>query len=193
MARKKNYINNKDMYNALCDYLNKYSECIEQQKETPRIPDYIGQAFYLLSERIGRKQNFSRYSYLDEMKGDGIENCIMQIRSFNPQKSNNPFAYFSTIIHNAFIRRIKREKQQQYIKIKNLDNLCIIDEIAGIQNSKTAYNEITDAYVKSFEEKKAKKPVKKKTKSKLAALIEIENENEQPEKEPITADGSKFN
>ena len=52
MARKKNYINNKDMYNALCDYLNKYSECIEQQKETPRIPDYIGQAFYLLCEEL---------------------------------------------------------------------------------------------------------------------------------------------
>lgn len=188
IARKKHYINNKDLYSALCDYLNKYSECEEQGKTTPRIPEYVGEAFYLLCERIGRKPNFSRYSYLDEMKSDGMENCVMQIRSFNPQKSNNPFAYFSTIIHNAFIRRIKKEKQQHYIKIKNLDNLCIVDEIAGIQNQKSTYNEITDAYVKSFEEKKTKKPVKKTKKAnKLTELIE--NNDEHTEEEPITANG----
>lgn len=174
MARKKHYINNKDMYEALCDYLNDYSNCIEAKKETPRIPDYIGKAFVLLCDRIGTKPNFSGYSYLDEMKGDGIENCVMQVRSFNPQKSNNPFAYFSTIIHNAFIRRIKKEKRQHYIKIKNLDNLSVNDEIAGIQSQKAVYNEITDAYVKSFENKKEKKPAPKK---KVAVLTErFENE-----------------
>jgi len=163
MARKRNYINNRDFYEALCTYFNKCSEAEEQGKPIPSAPDYIGKAFMLLCDRIGTKGNFSGYSYLDEMKSDAIENCIAQIRSFNPQKSQNPFAYFTTVIKNAFVRRIKKEKVQHYIKIKNLDNLSVNDEIAGITTQQNLHNEISDNYVRDFESKNnVKKPKKKK-------------------------------
>ena len=50
------------------------------------------------------------------MISDGIENCLQYLDNFNPEKSNNPFAYFTQIIYYAFIRRIQKEKKQTTIK-----------------------------------------------------------------------------
>jgi hypothetical protein len=56
------------------------------------------------------------------MIGDGIENCLTYVHNFNPEKSNNPFAYFTQIIFYAFLRRIEKEKKQLYIKHKFIEN-----------------------------------------------------------------------
>ena len=40
------------------------------------------------------------------------------MHNFNPNKIKNPFAYFTQIIYYAFLRRIQKEKKQQYIKYK---------------------------------------------------------------------------
>jgi DNA-directed RNA polymerase specialized sigma24 family protein len=41
--------------------------------------------------------------------------------NFDPEKSQNPFAYFTQIIHYAFLRRIQREKRQLEIKNKIIE------------------------------------------------------------------------
>lgn len=174
MARKRHYINNRDFYDALCTYLNDCSIAEDQGKPLPQVPNYVAKAFMLLCDRIGSRANFGSYSYLDEMKGDALLNCIAQVRSFNPQKSQNPFAYFTTVIKNAYIRKIKSEKVQHYIKIKNLDNLSVNDEIAGITTQQNLHNEITDEYVRDFESKNnVKKPGPKKKK----AVVALETDN----------------
>jgi hypothetical protein len=55
--------------------------------------------------------------------GNGLltGNCIQYLHNFNPEKSQNPFAYFTQIIHYAFIRRIGKEKRQLEIKNKILE------------------------------------------------------------------------
>jgi hypothetical protein len=40
--------------------------------------------------------------------------------NFDPEKSSNPFSYFTQIIYYAFLRRIEKEKKQAYIKFKCL-------------------------------------------------------------------------
>jgi DNA-directed RNA polymerase specialized sigma24 family protein len=52
---------------------------------------------------------------------DGIENCLQYIDNFDPEKSSNPFAYFTQIIYYAFLRRIQKEKKQLEIKTKILE------------------------------------------------------------------------
>ena len=64
------------------------------------------------------------------MISDGIENCLQYLDNFNPEKSNNPFAYFTQIIYYAFVRRIQKEKKQVTIKQKlimeaNYDDLTL--------------------------------------------------------------------
>ena len=62
---------------------------------------------------------------------DGIENCVRYIHNFNPEKSKNPFAYFTQIIYFSFLRRISMEKKQLEIKNKILE--------------KTNFDEVFDA------------------------------------------------
>jgi len=61
------------------------------------------------------------------MISDGIENCLMYIHNFDPDKSKNPFAYFTQIIYYAFLRRIQKEKKQTELKQKLIQNM-IVDE-----------------------------------------------------------------
>ena len=56
------------------------------------------------------------------MVSDGIENCLQYVKNFNPEKSSNPFAYFTQIIYYAFLRRIQREKKQTHVKNKMIEN-----------------------------------------------------------------------
>jgi DNA-directed RNA polymerase specialized sigma24 family protein len=57
------------------------------------------------------------------MISDGIENCLVAVDKFDPEKSSNPFAYYTQIIYFAFIRRIQKEKKQQATKYKMLENV----------------------------------------------------------------------
>ena len=60
-------------------------------------------------------------SYKDDMISDAVENCLQYCLNFDPEKSSNPFAYFTQVTHYAFLRRIQREKRQLEIKNKILE------------------------------------------------------------------------
>lgn len=149
----RNYINNREMYNALCEYLTKRKEAEEAGKTLPQIPKYLAECFLQIANRLGTKANFAYYSYLEEMKSDGVMNCIQYIKNFNPEKSNNPFAYFTQIIKFAFIRRIEQEKKQLYVKYKNYQNLNVQEDLAGEGVGGPELNEISNDYIDTFEKK----------------------------------------
>ena len=73
------------------------------------------------------------------MISDGIENCLQYIHNFNPEKSKNPFAYFTQIIYYAFIRRIQKEKKQTHIKNKMIENQEYIDFVT-LEGDDTKYS-----------------------------------------------------
>jgi hypothetical protein len=57
------------------------------------------------------------------MISDGVENCIQYMGNFDPDKSSNPFSYFTQVIWFAFLRRIAKEKKQTYIKGKLIQEI----------------------------------------------------------------------
>jgi DNA-directed RNA polymerase specialized sigma24 family protein len=86
--------------------------------------------------------------FRDDMISDGIENCVQYIHNFNPEKSQNPFAYFTQIIHYAFLRRIQKEKKQLDIKTKiiertGFDEVMMVDD-SLLSGSSSDYNTIKD-------------------------------------------------
>ena len=86
--------------------------------------------------------------FRDDMISDGIENCVQYIHNFDPEKSRNPFAYFTQIIHYAFLRRIQKEKKQLDIKTKiiertGFDEVMMVDDTA-LSGSSSEYNTIKD-------------------------------------------------
>ena len=59
--------------------------------------------------------------------------------NFNPEKSSNPFAYFTQIIYYAFIRRIQKEKKQQHVKQKMIQNFGIENMMDSLDGDDTQY------------------------------------------------------
>lgn len=112
------YVNNPDFLQALKDYKAKVREAEESGDPKPQVSNYIGECILKIANHLSYKPNFINYTYREEMISDGIENCLMYIDNFDPEKSNNPFAYFTQIIYYAFIRRIQKEKKQTLIKGK---------------------------------------------------------------------------
>ena len=123
MAKKRNYVNNPDLLQALIDYKEACKEAEDSGDKLPKVPEYVGKCILLIAQRLATKPNFSGYSYKEEMISDGIENCLQYIHNFDPEKSSNPFAYFTQIIWFAFLRRIQKEKKQTYIKFKASQNM----------------------------------------------------------------------
>lgn len=112
------YVNNPDFLKAIKEYKQKVREAEEAGDPKPQVSNYIGECILKIANHLSYKPNFINYTYREEMISDGIENCLMYIDNFNPEKSSNPFAYFTQIIYYAFIRRIQREKKQTLIKGK---------------------------------------------------------------------------
>jgi len=86
--------------------------------------------------------------FRDDMISDGIENCVQYIHNFDPAKSTNPFAYFTQIIHYAFLRRIQKEKKQLDIKSKiiertGFDEVMMVDD-SLLSGHSSDYNTIKD-------------------------------------------------
>lgn len=84
----------------------------------PEISDYISECVMQICHRLSFRPNFMNYSYREDMVLDGIENCIKTIKAgnFDPEKSKNPFAYFSQIAFYAFVARITKERKESYVK-----------------------------------------------------------------------------
>ena len=85
--------------------------------------------------------------FREDMISDGIENCVQYIHNFNPEKSTNPFAYFTQIIHYAFLRRIQKEKKQMEIREKIIEKsgyveVMHVDDDGGYSSD---YNSIKEA------------------------------------------------
>jgi hypothetical protein len=180
MASKKHYVNNKDLYVAMVKYKEDVQKAQKENRPLPIIPNYVGVCFMLICNKLSTKPNFMNYSYRDDMIADAIENCVSAAHSFDPAKSNNPFAYFTQIAWNAFIRRIAKEKKQSYIKHKNFENVFTIEELDGVfhdnHNTSSFNNEYSNDIIKSFEDKLTK--TSKKGKIKLENFIEEDKDEE---------------
>ena len=136
MVKKKSehYVNNRELLEALIVYRAKVAHAKENDLPKPRITNYLGECFLKIATHLSYKPNFVNYMFREDMICDGIENCLQYIDNFNPEKSSNPFAYFTQIIYYAFLRRIQKEKKQMEIKNKILE--------------KSGYDEVmhTDSY-----------------------------------------------
>ena len=121
------YVDNKKFLEAMVIYKDKVSSAKENNRKKPDVTNYIGECFLKIANHLSYRPNFINYTYRDDMISDGIENCLQYMSNFDPNKSTNPFAYFTQIIYYAFIRPIQKEKKQQQVKQKLIAN-------AGVEN-----------------------------------------------------------
>lgn len=124
-SERPHYVNNKEFSQAVVDYVKTVREAREKGQGDPIVTDYIARCFLKISEGLSHKSNFVRYTYREEMVMDAVENCLNAIGNYNIEAATrkgkpNAFGYFTQICWFAFIRRIKKEKKQQDVKLKFL-------------------------------------------------------------------------
>ena len=176
--KKQHYVDNKLFFAEMEKWKSEIDESDEVDDLPPMVTEYMGECFYKIATHLSYRPNFINYTYREEMIGDGIENCIRYAKNFNPEKSKNPFAYFTQIIYYAFIRRITKEKKQTSIKQKIIDNTSTktYDIMEGDDDvySNTYMEFLRD----NLEEKDIPKQKRKKSKKGIEHFIEELNENE---------------
>lgn len=174
------YVDNKKFYEEIIKYKKAVRKAKREGKEEPRIPNYIGECIYKIAENLSYKPCFMNYSFRDEMISDGIENCILYFKDYDPKIGQNPFAYFTQVIYYAFLRRINKEEKHRYIICKNFqhtiihgkndggldnhadhDTINIFDSDDGNVMPVSMYDNIND-FMHKFERKEEAKKVKRK-------------------------------
>ena len=181
--KPEHYVDNKLFLQAMIEFKDKCAKAEKRKRKPPPVTNYIGECFLKIANHLSYRPNFINYTFRDDMISDGIENCLQYLKNFNPDKSNNPFAYFTQIIYYAFIRRIQKEKKQVTIKQKlimehNYDDLTLQPgEDRDFKNQFTEFlqkNTVIDEPAK----KKKKTTTKKKSKSTLEYFINEDSATE---------------
>lgn len=166
------YVNNAEMLESIKSYKAKLKDARDNNTEEPRIPEYLGECVLKIATRLSQKSNFINYSYRDDMILDGIENCIQCMNSFDPDKSSNPFSYFTQVIYFAFLRRIAKEKKQSYIKGKLVQEMAFDtfdlqghDDDTDFKNAYASFMQMHSTFDDSFIKNKEKKKKPKEDQS----------------------------
>lgn len=175
-SKKVNYVNNKELLKEFIKYQPAKKKWVDGGKVGPPPPlsDKIGIAIMDIAHRRARSPRFVNYApnWKQEMIADAIETCVKYTHNFNPEKSNNPFAYLTQLVTNALFQRIKKEHKQQYIKYKMFDDAkgfaANTDDNNPSSQDMELMNETNDmyqdrlSYINNFEEMSGMKKARKK-------------------------------
>ena len=168
MKKKKvtqHYVDNKKFLEEMTKFRTKVIKAKDSNRKRPMVTNYIGECFLKIANHLAYRPNFINYTFRDDMISDGIENCLQYMSNFNPEKSNNPFAYFTQIIYYAFIRRIQKEKKQQDVKAKLIANSgteMMMDSLVG--DDAQYKNQMLEFLQKNIKESTPAEPKKAKKK-----------------------------
>ena len=167
--KKKHYVDNDKFFLEIKKWKQRVIDAREVDESDPPSTEYMGECFLKISENLAWRPNFINYTFRDDLVSDGIENCLLYAHNFNPEKSKNPFSYFTQIIHHSYIRRITKEKKQMHIKYRIIEEEQLKEQlestIEDIANHSLAkqykkYIDSHDKYAVNPQPKKSKKKSK---------------------------------
>ena len=174
---REHYINNEEFFAEMCEWKKLVNKAKKDGTELPRVTESIGQKILTIATRVSFMPKFVNYPFREEMVSDGVENCLVYIKNFNPKKSKNPFAYFTTISYYAFLRRIKKEKALLAKKFKYIEEHLNGDLEDGDIAGDSFGSDYSDAnrreFLHNYEQSRLKKKKKARNKkTKLDAILE---------------------
>jgi len=102
---KKKYLTNKQLL----------AEIEKSHKMGEMSPDFA-KMIMMLCHRYSQRGEYANYSYNEDMQAFALMTVVKVWRSFNPEKSQNPFAYFTQTIKHAFYQFLNSEKKERSIK-----------------------------------------------------------------------------
>lgn len=140
--------------------------------------DELARMLQLLCSRYGRKGNVVGYSYNDDMQAYAMLMLVKTWRGFNPEKSSNPFAFYTQCIKNSFTQYLKYEKKHRKLRDKMLINEGLSPSF-GYEDLEVV-DATPDDSTDYLEAVKMADGVMKKQKAKPVIQVELDEEPEDP-------------
>jgi len=79
---------------------------------SPRLAKYL----YMIAERYSYSSSFGGYSFREDMVSFAVVNLCANWHKFDPDKSDNPFAFYTTAAYRSFLQYLADEKKQRDIR-----------------------------------------------------------------------------
>lgn len=155
-------VDNKKFYDAIVEYKKECAKAEEQGLDKPRLPPYIGECIFRIAKKLSYHKWFMNYSFKDDMIGEAFLHSVKYFDNFDPEKTDNPFAYFTQVCKNAFMHEMMKEEKSRYIMYKYSEQR-VTDE-TGELSQMGLYDNIND-FIERYEEKEKKKKERRKNAS----------------------------
>ena len=117
--KKTKYVTNKD----LLPYIFLY-------RETGIVSEELGGMLLKIAQNFANKGSFHNYTWKEDMIAEAVYTCLRYIHNFDPIRFEkpNPFAYFTSIVKNAFLNYIHRQKKHSKIKDYCYNTFFLLNE-----------------------------------------------------------------
>ncbi len=99
------YLKNKDLL-----------EEVKRCKQTGVMSDTLARMLQLLCAKYAKKGNYVNYTYNEDMQAYAMLMLVRTWASFNPEKSSNPFAFYTQCIKHSLIQYLNQEKRHRMIR-----------------------------------------------------------------------------
>lgn len=70
----------------------------------------------MIAERYSYSPSFGGYSFREDMVSFAVVNLVANWHKFDPAKSDNPFAFYTTACYRSFLQYLADEKKQRNIR-----------------------------------------------------------------------------
>ncbi len=113
--KSKNYVNNADLLIQI--RLSK-----DKQEKNPEftpaecLTNELVKMLMMLVEKYSQRANWRNYTYIDDMRGEAIASLCQNALKFKPEKSINPFGYYTQIVTHSFLTFLEKEKKVRKIR-----------------------------------------------------------------------------
>lgn len=94
------------------ELLNEIAEC----KKTGILSSQLSKYLWLIAERYSFSPSFGRYSFREDMVSFAVVNLVANWHKFDPERSDNPFAFYTTAVYRSFLQYLADEKKQRDIR-----------------------------------------------------------------------------
>lgn len=105
-STRKPYVTNKELLEAIAE------DKANGMVLSPRLAKYL----WMIAERYSYSPSFGGYSFREDMVAYAVVNLCTNWHKFDPTKSENPFAYFTTSAYRSFLAYLADEKKQRDIR-----------------------------------------------------------------------------
>lgn len=105
-STKGHYVTNAQLLEAIA------ADKANGRKLSGKLAKYL----HMIAERYSYSPSFAGYSFREDMVSFAVVNLCANWYKFDPEKSDNPFAFYTTACYRSFLQYLADEKKQRNIR-----------------------------------------------------------------------------